>query len=98
MDVLRKTSQPGVYLFWCPGCEEHHAVWTKEANELTGAKWDWNGLLSSPTFNPSLFVNKGQACPGQPACHFFVRDGRMQFLSDCTHSLAGHTVAMQPID
>jgi len=25
-------------------------------------------------------------------CHSFVVDGRMQFLSDCTHSLAGQTV------
>ena len=26
------------------------------------------------------------------ACHSFVVDGRMQFLGDCTHSLAGQTV------
>ncbi len=25
-------------------------------------------------------------------CHCFVRDGRIQFLSDCTHALAGQTV------
>lgn len=25
-------------------------------------------------------------------CHSFVRDGNIQFLSDCTHSLAGQTV------
>lgn len=25
-------------------------------------------------------------------CHSFVTDGRIQFLSDCTHSLAGQTV------
>lgn len=25
-------------------------------------------------------------------CHSFVVDGRMQFLSDCTHALAGQTV------
>lgn len=36
--------------------------------------------------------------PDQPSgfacarCHSFVRDGRIQFLSDCTHSLAGQTV------
>jgi hypothetical protein len=25
-------------------------------------------------------------------CHSFVTDGRIQFLSDCTHALAGQTV------
>lgn len=25
-------------------------------------------------------------------CHSFVRDGRIQFLGDCTHKLAGQTV------
>lgn len=27
-------------------------------------------------------------------CHSFVTDGRIQFLSDCTHGLAGQTVDM----
>lgn len=36
--------------------------------------------------------------PGEPApfvcgiCHSFIRDGRIQFLNDCTHALAGQTV------
>lgn len=29
-------------------------------------------------------------------CHTFVTDGRIQFLGDCTHSLAGQTVDMSP--
>lgn len=31
-------------------------------------------------------------------CHSFVRDGQIQFLGDCTHSLAGQTVALQAFD
>lgn len=27
-------------------------------------------------------------------CHSFVRDGMVQFLSDCTHALAGQTVPL----
>lgn len=27
-------------------------------------------------------------------CHFFVKNGRIQFLSDCTHKLAGQTVEL----
>jgi len=31
-------------------------------------------------------------------CHSFVRDGRIEFLSDCTHPLAGQTVDLPCID
>lgn len=30
-------------------------------------------------------------------CHSFVRDGRIQFLGDCTHALAGKTVDLPEI-
>ncbi|MCW5648340.1 MAG: ammonia monooxygenase [Ramlibacter sp.] len=31
--------------------------------------------------------------PGKDmVCHTFIRDGRVQFLSDCTHELAGQTL------
>jgi hypothetical protein len=29
-------------------------------------------------------------------CHSFVTDGRIQFLGDCTHELAGQTVDLPP--
>lgn len=31
-------------------------------------------------------------------CHSFVTDGRIQFLNDCTHPLAGQTVDLPPVD
>jgi hypothetical protein len=31
-------------------------------------------------------------------CHSFVTDGKIQFLSDCTHSLANTTVEIPPWD
>lgn len=31
-------------------------------------------------------------------CHTFVTDGRIQFLNDCTHALAGQTVDLPPVD
>lgn len=42
--------------------------------------------------------------PDEPApfkcgiCHSFVRDGKIQYLSDCTHELAGQTVDMAEIE
>lgn len=41
---------------------------------------------------------------GKPApfkcsvCHSFVTDGRIQFLTDCTHALAGQTVQLPDFD
>lgn len=40
--------------------------------------------------------------PGNPApfscavCHSFIREGMIQFLPDCSHALAGQTVALPP--
>jgi hypothetical protein len=58
-----------------------------------GARWTWNGSLELPTFQPSIHVrivdSKDRV---RSVCHSFVTDGRIQFLNDCTHSLAGQTV------
>lgn len=41
----------------------------------------------------------GERYPGRDMlCHSFVRDGRIEFLSDCTHALAGQTVPLEPIE
>lgn len=31
-------------------------------------------------------------------CHSFVTDGKIRFLNDCTHDLAGQTVDLKPIE
>lgn len=73
--------------FWCPGCEEAHCI--RVEGETA---WGYNGNEAAPTFTPSILVNRDSFNPGQPVCHSFVTDGRIQFLSDCTHTLAGQTV------
>jgi len=69
--------------FWCPGCDEAHGI-TYGARDA----WTWNGDLERPTFSPSVLV---QGPPGT-RCHSFVTDGRIQYLGDCEHALAGQTV------
>ena len=32
----------------------------------------------------------------ESVCHSFIREGRIQFLNDCTHELAGMTVEIPP--
>lgn len=79
------------YFAWhCPGCEGGHGVPVNAHS--SGRGWQWNGSLESPTLAPSVLVNVGGSNPTQPICHCFIRDGKIQFLSDCTHKLAGQTV------
>lgn len=33
--------------------------------------------------------------PKCSVCHSFVRDGKIQFLNDCTHELAGQTIELE---
>lgn len=86
---LKVSSNPEYAHFWCPGCDNPHAV--KVAG---GNAWNWNGSTEAPTLTPSVLSNG----PGphhtdaSPSCHSFVTDGRIQFLMDCSHALAGQTV------
>jgi len=79
--------ESGYTLFFCPGCARPHAVGVKGA----GA-WGYNGNADEPTFTPSVGVNMDRDRPGAPRCHSFVTDGRIQFLADSEHAMAGQTV------
>lgn len=107
--ICRKSTD-GVVMFWCPGCETYHGVWTENKNDL-GANWKWNGSLEKPTFKPSILVKgtrpitddeakrilAGEKIEPEPTiCHSFVTDGKIKFLDDCTHKLAGQTVELKP--
>lgn len=81
-------------MFWCPGCDGGHQI---QHGAGSGPRWTWNGDAERPTFTPSVRVSYNGADADTPegipsVCHSFVTDGRIQFLSDCTHALAGQTV------
>jgi len=92
------------WIFFCPGCGNHHGISTTEPHPC----WTWNGSVDKPTFNPSLLVKQGPKCdpvthlaiPGEPdrVCHSFIRDGQIQYLNDCTHELAGKTIDMEEVE
>lgn len=90
------------YWFRCPGCRTDHLIITKATHQSI---WEWNGSLDSPTFSPSIKVggvleafDKNSPDYGKPyCCHFFVKDGRIQFLPDCTHAMAGQTIEMPEV-
>lgn len=77
-----------VFMFHCPGCGYCH--WVREHGRPS---WNISGVeIDSPTVSPSILVR------GKYRCHSFVREGRIQFLSDCTHSLAGKTMDIPDFD
>lgn len=75
------------YLFYCVGCKSAHPIYVEQANPRNGARWSFDGNIEAPTFLPSLNL------PG--ACHMWIKAGRLEYLSDCSHALAGQTVDMQ---
>lgn len=89
----------GDTLEWdCPACKVRHSVWV-DGNHST--VWTWNSSYSEPTLQESVEV-VGPEVPNPDGdtgvCHFYVVFGRISFLSDCTHAIAGKVVDMTPIE
>ena len=76
----------GCYIIYCKGCGNHHGF---------DSRWTFNGDFEKPTFSPSMLVN--QHMP-EKRCHSFVRDGKIQYLSDCFHKYAGQTLELEDIE
>ena len=93
----------GGYGHWCPGCGYGHEINVEKPNS-SGAKWTFNGNRYKPTFSPSinLQVNSKNHRHYNPeakssVCHYFIKDGMIQYLGDCTHSLKGQTVELPEV-
>ena len=98
MNRILETKVDKRLVWYCPGCKSNHQVPVALMNSAGNAAslWSWNGSTDRPTLNPSVLVHYGDTPPpDRPAkCHCYVRDGRIQFLGDCDHELAGQTVDM----
>lgn len=80
-----RTNDTQIAVF-CPGCKNAHVL---------DQRWTFNGDFERPAFSPSFLAwHDAQAEDNIPAyrCHSFIAAGRIQFLGDCTHALAGQTV------
>lgn len=106
-----KNKEHEEYIFHCEGCETGHRFVVRWGSEI-GAEykskfgnlpvWAFNGSLEKPTFTPSLLVHGWKSedpkYRSQPQCHLYVTDGKIQYLGDCGHPLAGKTVDLPDID
>ena len=57
--------------------------------------WQYNGDIYNPTFSPSILTeSRGGNIRIILRNHVFIRDGMIQYLSDCTHEYAGKTIPL----
>jgi len=104
--VLKGINNDGTiyYLIECPACRRSH---------MFDSRWAFNGDVNNPTFRASMLVkwkhpkgysNENPAPKGwegeyvTEVCHSFVTDGIIEYLSDCTHMMAGKTIELPDIE
>jgi hypothetical protein len=99
----RKVKHPNgvvvrVHYYWCPGCDALHGITIKpDVNPNNGAGWEFTGTKDNPTYSPSqlsLWEGTVDGKPHKRVCHTFIRNGKIEFLSDCTHAMKGKTVPL----
>jgi len=77
---------------WCPACATMHDF-AVEQPFRNGARWTFNGNGDAPSFSPSMNISIGPYSDGTIfRCHYFLTVGRIQYLPDSTHAMAGQTV------
>lgn len=81
--ILKEMTFEGglAWRFYCPGCKSFHMI-------TSAGGWVFNGNMDKPTFSPSLVADANS----NSVCHSFIRDGKIEYLSDSHHVLAGQTV------
>lgn len=78
--------------FYLPGWETTNRL---PIDAESRPRWEFDGDIYFPTFNPSIRSRHqiyGEAA--ERVNHVFIRNGKIQYLADCTHEFAGKTLRM----
>lgn len=92
----------GGYAHWCPGCEETHVIFDNwhfngdldrptfsPSVKVTGKQTvKVNGRWTGE------WVRGPDGKPLDECCHYFLTDGVLNFLGDCTHPLRGQKIPL----
>lgn len=89
MSVKLERSAAG-HRHYCQGCKEIHVI---------PHGWVFNDNFEAPTFTPSVRHRWEFRPSGKPrrTCHYFIRDGKIEFCGDSTHGMANRTADLLPI-
>lgn len=107
-------NQPGTLILRCPGCKSYHQIWTGngpgprwqfngsfDRPTFTPSLLVTTRLSDPPVTSENLEEWKRNPWPQTKVnsiCHSFIREGYWEFLTDCTHELAGQRVPMVPVE
>lgn len=76
--------------FFCPSCEKLHGL-----DEGWGFNGDWHNATFTPSYltwnDPNPAAKPGRFRDGW-RCHSYIKNGHIEFLSDCTHAHANETM------
>ena len=88
---IHETEQETWISYECPGCKHRHSVPSK--------RWNWNGDVDKPTLSPSVkhYIPQSEYGPEKTVCHYFIREGRIEFCGDCEHNLKNQIVELPEI-
>jgi len=97
MDTIKKDGEhegKTYWIFYCVGCKGLHRINT------TGnrPKWTFDNNMQKPTISPSVLVSYNLDGKQITQCHLFIKAGKIQYLNDCKHELAGKTIDMVDIN
>jgi len=81
-----KIETNGYVRYKCPGCKHDHSV--------PAERWAFNGDINNPTLNPSVRHYTEQTT----ICHYFIRNGKIEYCGDCQHELSGKIVEMEEMN
>lgn len=82
-------------LLYMPGLPMHVQI------NLAGPHpvWGWNGSKDKPTFSPSVLTRIPWGTERREIVnHVFIRDGRISYLSDCSHEFAGRSMDLPRLE
>lgn len=110
-DVNWNNEGSKAWQFFCPACNSHHAP-IEGRWDFNGDYEKPTFYPSILVRSGHYYKDDGGDCwctynakhPNNPSsfecflCHSFVTDGKIQYLSDCSHKLAGKTVELPDID
>lgn len=89
-----KINRIGHWFFYCPACKTAHQI--RPSGEGLPEP-TWLVKQTEPlTMVPSVKVTKVRP-KRDKVCHFFIRNGFLEYCGDSTHDMAGQKAAMIPI-
>ncbi|MEO7016286.1 MAG: hypothetical protein ABI067_07055 [Leifsonia sp.] len=82
------------YRIHCLGCNDH--IITTVGDKTKSSLLVRTGKFVDPNYEEDEALVK--AGLGSRNCHSFITDGKIKYLSDCNHHLAGQTIDLPKIE